>query len=234
LKGWRTEVSNGGVRVALLIRGIGKDQRDSQEAIQKLPPAISLGFVPNSRGLAMANKARSLGHEIVLQLPLETKSSGSNLFGVNIFSAGTPEPNTEKISGTLNHFQGTGVTSVGGGKLLQSREALRPIMEHIKARNLVYIAEGTNSHAVVRQLAQELNIRYGNAAVIIDTHPTPNGVRAALDRLVAIAKKRGSAIGIGFASATTIEQIRSWSHELASKGVKLVPAATLAHTAGAS
>jgi polysaccharide deacetylase 2 family uncharacterized protein YibQ len=237
LQGWGTEVTatdgttGGGIRVAILIRGIGQDRRDSYDAINKLPAAISLGFVANDDGEEMAGKARELGHEVIVQLPLDANESTA---AFDLLGSSTSQ-NAERMGTMLNRFNGlNGVTNITGGKLLQSKEALRPIMEDIKARNLVYIAEGNNNHAVVRQLAQELNVRYGNAAVVIDTHPTPDGIKAALDRLVVVAQKRGSAIGIGFANATTIEQLQVWSQELATKGVTLVPASSLSQAPGAS
>lgn len=235
LQGWGTEVTatdgtTGGVRVAILIRGIGQDRRDSYDAINKLPAAVSLGFVASDDGEEMANKARELGHEVIVQLPLDGNES-SSMFDL----LGSSTSNVDRMGSVLNRFNGpNGVTNVTGSKLLQSKEALRPIMQDIKARNLVYIAEGNNNHAVIRQLAQELNVRYGNAAVVIDTHPTPDGIKAALERLVAVAQKRGSAIGIGFASSATIEQIQAWSQELAAKGVTLVPASSLSQNPGAS
>ena len=115
-----------------------------------------------------------------------------------------------------------------GGKLLRSRAALKPILADIKARGLVYIGAGNSSHAVARELAQELKMRYGNVSIILDIQPTPDGVKKALDRLVRTAQRYGGAIGMARASATTIEQIQLWSETLASRGVVLVPAGTLA------
>jgi polysaccharide deacetylase 2 family uncharacterized protein YibQ len=87
---------------------------------------------------------------------------------------------------------------------------------------------------VVKGLAGELGLRYGNADLIIDAQPSPDAIKKALERLVALARKDGTAIGLGYASRTTIEQIRAWSETLAADGVTLVPVGALAQTPGAS
>jgi uncharacterized protein len=70
--------------------------------------------------------------------------------------------------------------------------------------------------------------------VMIDAQPTPAAIQAALARLIEIARKEGSAIGLGYGSRGTIEQLEAWTQTLAAQGVTLVPVGTLAQTPGAS
>jgi polysaccharide deacetylase 2 family uncharacterized protein YibQ len=87
---------------------------------------------------------------------------------------------------------------------------------------------------LVRGLAGEVGLRYGGANVMIDAQPTPVAIQAALERLIVIARKEGSAIGLGYGSRATIEQLEAWSQTLSAQGVTLVPVGTLAQTPGAS
>lgn len=232
-EGWGTSTTNaanvgnpGGIRVAILLRGIGQDRRDSTEAITKLPGAVSFGVVASDDGEDLANKAREKGHEIVVQLPADLDTSSST--GFDFLSSGSND-NAARVKAVISRLKGsTGVTVVAGNKVLQSKEVLHLVLTDIKQRNIVFIGEGTNSHALARELAAELKIRYGNAAVILDTQPTPDGIKAALNRLVQAAQKKGSAIGVGYVSPETIEQIQAWSQGLAAQGITLVPAVSLA------
>jgi polysaccharide deacetylase 2 family uncharacterized protein YibQ len=79
-----------------------------------------------------------------------------------------------------------------------------------------------------------MNLRYGNASIVIDTNPTPDAIKKSLQRLIATARKNGSAIGIGSVNNVTIEQLQAWSKELATSGVTLVPVGALTQTPGAS
>ena len=184
-----------------------------------------------------AKKAGEQGHEVIVQLPLEPSDYPVNNPGPEtLLSSSSADQNASRLRTVLARFDGySGVTNFLGGKMLQSKDALRPILEEIKSRGLIYVGEGNNnSHAVVRGLAGEVGLRYGGANVMIDAQPTPAAIQAALARLIEIARKEGSAIGLGYGSRGTIEQLEAWAQTLAAQGVTLVPVGTLAQTPGAS
>ena len=45
-------------RIAILVRGLGRDDRNSSDAVTRLPPAISLAFMPYAGGLSNGRKRR--------------------------------------------------------------------------------------------------------------------------------------------------------------------------------
>lgn len=225
-------------RIAILVRGVGRDDRNSSDAVTKLPPAISLAFMPHAGAAQQwARKAAEQGHEVIVQLPLEPTDYPANNPGPEtLLASSSVDQNAARLGTILARFEGySGVTNFLGGRMLQSKDALRPILEEIKSRGLIYVGEGnTKSHAIVRGLAGEVGLRYGGANVMIDAQPAPAAIQAALERLVAIARKEGSAIGLGYASRATIEQLEAWTQTLGAQGVTLVPVGTLAQTPGAS
>jgi polysaccharide deacetylase 2 family uncharacterized protein YibQ len=225
------------VRVAILLRGVGRDDRNSGEAVTKLPPAISLGFMPFiGASQEWARKARDAGHEVIVQLPLEPSDYPINNPGAEtLLTSSNGDENLSRIGTILGRFENyTGVSNYLGGKLLQSEAALRPIVQGLKTRGLIYVGEGNNSHGLLRKLAGEVGLRYGGADMMIDAHPAPEEIRKSLERLAELARKDGSAIGMGYASKNTIEQLQVWSQTLAQQGITLVPVGALAQTPGAS
>ena len=59
-------------QIAIVITGIGTSNATATEAINKLPAAVTLAFAPGGGDLErLAGKARSLGHELLLQVPME-------------------------------------------------------------------------------------------------------------------------------------------------------------------
>jgi polysaccharide deacetylase 2 family uncharacterized protein YibQ len=230
-----TEATTKQARVAILIRGIGRNSLDSRTAIETLPSAISLGFESDDGIRQWATKARERGHEIIVQLPLEPMKSRADISEETLRTDAEPLQNKARLNAVLGRFDGpNGVTNMMGDKLLQSEKALQPILEDIKNRGLMYIAVGRRRHRLFRKMAKKMNLRYGNASLVIDTNPTPDAVNKSLQRLVAMARKNGSAIGIGSVTNVTIEQLRAWSKELATSGVTLVPVGALTQTPGAS
>jgi polysaccharide deacetylase 2 family uncharacterized protein YibQ len=224
-------------RVAIVLRGLGRDHRNSEDAVTKLPSAVSMAFMPyNGPSQQWSRKARELGHEVIIQLPLEPANYPNNNPGPEtlLASSGADE-NIARLRSILSRFDNyNGVTNFLGGRLLQSPDALRPILETLKSQGLIYVGEANNSHLVVRRLAGEIGLRYGGADIVIDSRPTPDAIKKALDGLVVLARKKGSAIGIGYASQTTIEQVEAWSKTVSGSGVTLVPVGALAQAPGAS
>ena len=225
-------------RIAILLRGLGRNERNSGEAVTKLPPAISMAFVPYSTGAAQqwSRKARELGHEVIVQLPFGSSDYQVSSADPEAFvPSGGADANVSRVRTVLSRFDGyNGVTHFLGGKLLQSQDQLRPILETIKSQGLIYVGEENQSHAVLKRVAGQIGLRYSGADLIIDSRPAPAAIDQALDQLVEIARKRGRAIGIGYASQTTIKQLEQWSKALSAKGVTLVPVGALAQTPGAS
>jgi uncharacterized protein len=224
-------------RVALLLRGVGRNDADSADAIGSLPSAIALGFWPyNSEGGRLAARARDRGHEVIVQLPLEPADYPARAVGPNtLMTTLPPEQNAERLEAVLKRFEGhSGVTNLMGGKMLNDKGPLKAVLEELKARGLIYVGESTSNHATVRELAREINLRFNAADVLIDAQPAPEAIDKALTRLVAIARQRGSAIGIGSATAMTVQQVHEWADTLAAQGVALVPVGALAQATGSS
>jgi len=224
-------------RVAILLRGVGRNEQDSSQAIANLPSAVSLGFLPYAAGAEhLVSEAREKGHEIIVQLPLEPTDYPATDPGPDtLLTSLSPAENAARLDTVLNKFQGhAGVTNLMGGKMLQSKTSMKPVLEDLKARGLVYVGESNNSSAAVRQIAREVSLRYGAAQVLIDAQATPDAIDKALTRLVALARQNGSAIGMGNASGLTIAQVQAWSQKLASQGITLVPVGALAQTPGSS
>ena len=58
--------------VAIVIAGLGLDQAATREAVERLPPAVTLAYSPYASDLAVAiAAARKAGHEVLLGLPME-------------------------------------------------------------------------------------------------------------------------------------------------------------------
>lgn len=224
-------------RVALLLRGIGRHDPDGADTIGSLPSAISLGFWPYAaEGQRLATRARERGHEVIVQLPLEPNEYPAANGGPDtLLTSSPPEENAQRLQSLLQRFEGaSGVTNLLGSKMLHAKAPLKPVLEDLKARGLLYLGESSASHATVREVAREVSLRYGAADVQIDAQSAPEAIDKALARLVSIARQRGSAIGIGNATAITVQQVHVWSETLGAQGISLVPVGALAQTPGSS
>ena len=68
----RPFTANGKPRIALVVGGLGLNAAATRAAIARLPPEVTLSFVPYADGLqGWIDQARAAGHEAVLEAPME-------------------------------------------------------------------------------------------------------------------------------------------------------------------
>ncbi len=61
-----------GPRLGIVMEDLGLNRDRTQDAIDKLPPEVTLAFSPYSQGLQdWVDKARAAGHEVILAIPME-------------------------------------------------------------------------------------------------------------------------------------------------------------------
>ena len=68
----RPFAANGKPKVALVVGGLGLNAAATKAAIERLPPEVTLSFVPYADGLqGWIDLARAAGHEVMLEIPME-------------------------------------------------------------------------------------------------------------------------------------------------------------------
>jgi polysaccharide deacetylase 2 family uncharacterized protein YibQ len=214
-------------RIALLIGGMGLDATATENALENLPGAITLGFAPYGRDLdhAVAH-ARERGHEVVLQLPMEPFDyPRSNPGPHTLLASANAAENTEDLHWLMSRFSGyAGVSNFLGAKFTADENALKPILREIAGRGLYYADDGTSAQSLASNLAPELNLRAAQADVSFDASLKPGALETALVKLEARARDKGLAVGVasGLPSGD-IDRIAHFAQSLEAKGINLVP-----------
>ncbi len=211
--------AGGPVRVAVLVNGMGLSDSATGEAIKDLPAPISVAYGAYGRNLQdWVDKARAAGHEVFLQVPLEPMNYPTADPGPHtLLTTLPPAENMKRLQWLMSRFTGyVGVTNLMGAKFEATQSSFLPVLEEVKARGLLYLDDGTVQNSTAGQIAGPLGLDYSVASVQIDG-------AAALAKLEALAKERGSAIGVASAKATTVKQLAEWARKLEAKGIVLVP-----------
>ncbi len=217
--------AGGPARVALLVGGMGVPNNETNEVIKALPAPVSVAYGAYGRGLQdWVTKAREAGHEILLELPLEPQNYPKNDPGPHtLLTTLPPEENMKRLQWLMSRFTGyVGVTNHMGEKFHSTQEARQPVLKEIKERGLLYLDDGAAEGSTAGRIAGALGLDYAVANIQIDA-TAPGGIAKALDRLEALAKERGTAIGVATATPATVKQLVAWAEQLQSKGIVLVP-----------
>jgi len=219
-------------RVALVMTGLGLDRALSQTAMDRLAGAVTLGFDPYTPDLKEAmNQARSLGHEVLLGLPLEPLD----------YPRQDPGPLTLLVSlgdavngARLNKVMAAGVGYVGlvalwGERFTSEKSALLPMLETLKQRGLMYVDNKPPSDNATVSLASQLRLPWAAAIRALDIDAEPAAIDQALGELETVAKRDGATLGIAALSPASVDRVAAWTATLEAKGIALAPASAVAN-----
>ena len=213
-------------KIAILLGGMGLNEKLTQKAIQELPGDISFGFAPYGENLqAQVNKARAKGHEIMLQVPMEPVGYPGTNPGPKTLLADAPgTENLGALRWHMSRFAGySGITNYMGARLLVTADALEPVMKELKDRGLVYLEDATVNLSLAPRIGEATRLPVRRASVVIDADPTPAAIAEALAGLEQEAIANGIAVGTGAGLDVTIETVAEWARDLQQKGILLVP-----------
>ena len=225
-----SESSASDTRIAIVIGGMGIDADGTTRAIQSLPGQITFAFAPYGAGLPkLTADARTSGHELLLQIPLEPFNYPATNPGQNTLTAdATPAVNLDRLRWLLGRITNyVGVINYMGARFTGEADALKPVIDEIGGRGLLYLDDGSSARSKAGELAGSTT-PYLRADVVLDADLSPAAINARLAQLLAIAKERGYAIATGTAFPATIEQVAAFARTAAAKGITLVPVSALA------
>jgi uncharacterized protein len=213
-------------RVAIVIGGLGIGKAATEDALAKLPGAVTLAFAPYADALErLVARARNDGHEVLLQIPMEPFDYPDNDPGPRtlLVELDTGQ-NVDRLQWLLSRTQGyVGITNYMGGRFTASETALSPVLKEASGRGLIYLDDGSSQRSLASQVAGATNLAFAKADLTIDAVPAPNDIDRALGRLEAMARERGLAVGSAGALPGVIERIARWAKAAEGRGILLVP-----------
>jgi uncharacterized protein len=221
-----SDMQGDGPRIALVIGGMGLNEKLTRKAINDLPANVTFAFAPYGNNLqAQVDRARDNGHEVYLQLPMEPLGFPVNSPGPKTLLADSDaKTNSESLQWLLSRFAGyAGVINYMGGRFLTAPNALRPLLTEIKQRGLNYIEDSNNKNTVTDEVAGSIKMPVQHGVIVIDQAADASSIATALDNLEQQAKDGGIAIGTGSGLDVTIDAVRDWLSEARQRGVIIVP-----------
>jgi uncharacterized protein len=216
--------------IAIVIGGLGFNARATAQAIDELPPEVTLSFVPYASNLqTWINRARATGHEVLLELPMEPFDPDADDTGPQtLLAAATSQQNMARLEHLLSRGAGYfGVTNYQGARFATSAQASEPVVQALRRRGLVFLTSGIGQRTALSVEAQRAGLPTTAADRIIDARREAEAIDDQLLNLEALALQNQSAIGAGFAYPVTMEQVGRWSRDIASRGYQLAPASAV-------
>lgn len=218
-------------RIAIIVGGLGVSASGTAEAVNKLPADVTLAFTPYGGDLdRVVSGARSVGHEVMLQVPMEPNDYPDSDPGPQtLLTTLTGEQNVDRLHWFMSRFTGfVGVVNFMGARFISTEGSLSPVMREIAKRGLIYLDDGAVQRSVVKEVAGTVGTAFVRADVVLDAVASPNEIDAALMRLERAASERGVAIGYATAMPVSLDRLVRWAKEAEARGVTLVPLSAVA------
>jgi uncharacterized protein len=227
----------GGPRIALVVTGLGIGANGTNEALTKLPAAVTFAFSPYGGDLErLVNRARAEGHEILIQVPMEPFDYPDNDPGPRtLLTSVGPAQNLDRLHLFMSRCQGyVGIANYMGARFTANEPAIAPVLSDIAKRGLIYFDDGSSPRSLAVQVSGANNGALAKAGVILDAVPVGSEIDSALARLETLAREGGVGIGVASALPVSIDRLAQWSKAAQSRGLSLVPISVAASRPKAS
>ena len=225
----------GALRVAIVVGGMGLNSLATDDAILRLPPAVSLAFAPyGAQAEQQAAAAREAGHEILLQAPMEPFNPADSP-GPHVLQAGDAVKASEDLHWQMGRFTGfIGLVNFLGGRFTADQASTQALMGELAERGLDYVDDGSSPQSLAGDIAAQAGVGFIKADVRIDEAKRPEAIDAALFRLENLARQKGVAVGFATGLPASNERIARFAAELAKHGLALVPVSDAVRAQGAT
>jgi polysaccharide deacetylase 2 family uncharacterized protein YibQ len=223
------------LRIAVIIDDVGYRLDEGQRAVH-LPGAVAVAVLPYAtHSELLAREADAVGKEVVLHLPMLPLDSsvdpGPGALGIvqsrsevaAVLAADLAAvPFARAVS---NHM---------GSLLTQQSTEMGWLMDELRERDTLFFVDSyTTPDSIGLAVAREHGVPALRRDVFLDNDPAPAAIEAQWQRLLALARHRGVAIGIGHPHATTLAVLEHELPRLSAAGLTLVPLSALLPAAGA-
>lgn len=222
---------DGKPRIALILAGMGLSRAESIEAMRRLPGAVTLAFDAYAKGLTeWGVRARQSGHETLLVMPMELVGFPVRDAGPVAMMVSLKGPdNVKRMESVLARMAGyVGIMAPTQAHFTTLEEPVKPVLEAVKARGLMFVDGAGQPKSVAAKLARDIGLPRALIDATIDADPSRTAIDAKLSELETVARGNAVAVGLAYPLPVTVERLAAWIATLESKGFALVPVSAVA------
>lgn len=213
--------------IAIIIDDMGNHFSKGEDLI-KMPFPLTLAFLPERKHTtALTELARKHNKEIMLHAPME------NTLGIALGKGGlTSSMSEHEIKQSLLKSLrsvpfAVGVNNHMGSKLTAHPQAMNWVMEALRDQPFYFVDSRTSAQSVAARTALKHQIPTLRRDIFLDHEQSREFVRKQFNKLIDIAREKGTAIAIGHPHKVTIKYL-SWAlPRLDKKGVSIATISSL-------
>jgi hypothetical protein len=216
-------------RVAIIVDDIGQSLQPVRELLS-MNVSLTFSILPELEHSLDAAKLIGEQHrEIMLHLPMEplklpNGGDKDQLLTVRM----TGKEVRERVEDLLSQIPNVvGVNNHMGSRFTQDRQRIVFVLEELKKRDLFFVDSLTISDSVAFEESRRLGLRSAKRDLFLDHVDRPQSISLQIERLIALAQEKGSAIAICHPRKNTVNALRKAVGEFGSHGIEVVPVSEL-------
>ena len=193
-----------------------------------IPQPLTFSILPREgQALALVERVRTNGHEVLVHLPMGPKDGASS--GVNAILVGlNDEEIRRRVRRALQSVpHARGINNHMGSKATADKRVMRLVLSELKDHNLLFLDSRTTASSVAYQLAVDMDLRAFKRDLFIDEITDAQTIQRKLWELAAIAAESGQAIGMGHNRRETLIALLTALPQLERRGFRFVPTSRL-------
>jgi len=209
-------------RVAIIIDDIGYSLKQGLRSA-RFPAPLTLAILPHTpNGLALAELGFEEGKAIMLHAPMSNvKQSQLDPGGL---TADMAEEEFIRILraniDAVPHI--IGINNHMGSYLTQLSEPMNWLMNELKRQLLFFVDSRTSADSQAWEIAQQHGLSSHKRDVFLDHERNHESIEKQFERMVQLAKQRGSALAIGHPYPETLAVLEREIPRLRRQGIELV------------
>ncbi len=221
-----------GARVALVIDDLGHDVADLRP-LEALGVPITYSVLPfEPQTPEVVAELRQRKAEILLHLPMEPRN-GENPGPGALLQGMSDGELRQRTEAALKAVPGAVGVNNHMGSLLSSEEGpMSTVLGVLAERSLFFLDSRTSADSVGYKVALGLGVPAAERQVFLDGEATPEAIHTQFQRLLALARAKGSAIAIGHPHPETLAALTREVPKAKADGFEFVPVSYLLTRAG--
>jgi uncharacterized protein len=183
--------------VSIIVDDLG-DLHQAGLRVQALPGAVACAILPATpHGAALARGCHAASKQVLLHFPLEPQSGRAHPLAVTTRS--TRDELTRRLRGGLGELPFVDGVNIHQGSLLSQRpDYMNWLMAELREQGDLYFVDSfTSERSVAYPVAEAWRVPAARRQVFLDAERGEAAVQRQFDRLLATARRHGSALAIG-------------------------------------
>jgi polysaccharide deacetylase 2 family uncharacterized protein YibQ len=191
--------------------------------IEQIKQPLTCAILPGLKNSNLVmQKLNNLGFEIILHLPMEPKEK-YNLENNTItlgMDAGQISKIFEQDLSSITFAKG--ISNHMGSRITEDKKSSSMVMTEAKKRKLYFFDSFVTNQSVCPFLAKKINIKFAKRDIFLDNQNDSEYIKGQLIKLKNLARRQGSAIGIGHDRKNTLLVLKEMLGQLEKEGYKFV------------